>query len=264
MINLQKAIWQKKCIGDICHVSSGGTPSKANPEYWANGTIPWLRSECCKDAVVNTADEYISKLGFENSSAKLFKPKTTLIALVGATIGKTAFIAFETTTNQNVSGIYPIDESALIPEFIFYACQGLYLENFSRLTGFKMANLSFIKNLKIPLPPSDEQKQIAELFQSIETAIEDVDGQEKNLLKLKNNLLKDLFSDAKQFSKYLSAKDFETVRFDKIAINISERVEPKKTELTTYVGLEHLDADNLKIERTGVPGDVIGTKIKNL
>ncbi len=60
----------------------------------------------------------------------------------------------------------------------------------------------------------------------------------------------------------LIEKDFETVKFEKIAINISERVEPKKTELTTYVGLEHLDADNLKIERTGTPDDVIGTKLK--
>jgi type I restriction enzyme S subunit len=75
-------------------------------------------------------------------------------------------------------------------------------------------------------------------------------------------LLKDLFSEKQQFGNHLKAKDFEIVKFDKIAINISERVEPKKTELTTYVGLEHLDADNLKIERTGTPDDVIGTKLK--
>ncbi len=115
---------------------------------------------------------------------------------------------------------------------------------------------------EIPLPTLEEQKQIAALFQSIETAMEQVDGQEKNLLQLKNKLLKDLFSDKKEFGNHLTAKDFETVRFDKIAINISERVEPKKTELTTYVGLEHLDSDNLVIERTGTPDDVIGTKLK--
>ncbi len=92
--------------------------------------------------------------------------------------------------------------------------------------------------------------------------MEQVDGQEKNLLQLKNKLLSDLFSDKKEFGNHLTPKDFETVRFDKIVINISERVEPKKTELTTYVGLEHLDADNLKIERTGTPDDVIGTKLK--
>jgi type I restriction enzyme S subunit len=43
-------------------------------------------------------------------------------------------------------------------------------------------------------------------------------------------------------------------------MSFSERVEPQKTELTIFVGLEHLDADNLRIERTVTPDDVIGTK----
>lgn len=119
-----------------------------------------------------------------------------------------------------------------------------------------------LSSYRFRLPPLEEQKQIASLFQSIETAMEQVEGQENNLLKLKNNLLKDLFSEKQQFGTQIVAKEFEIVRFDKIAINISERVEPKKTELTTYVGLEHLDADNLRIERTGTPDDVIGTKLK--
>jgi len=123
-------------------------------------------------------------------------------------------------------------------------------------------NWKDIAKYEIPLPPLEEQKKIATLFQSIERAMEEVDGQEKNLLQLKNKLLSDLFSDKKEFGNHLTDKDFETVRFDKIAINISERVEPKKTELTTYVGLEHLDSDNLVIERTGKPDDVIGTKLK--
>jgi type I restriction enzyme S subunit len=115
---------------------------------------------------------------------------------------------------------------------------------------------------KFLLPPPAEQKQIAALFQSIEMAIEQVDVQDKNLHQLKHKLLRDLFSEKQEFGNHLNSIDFETVKFEKIAINISERVEPKKTELNTYVGLEHLDADNLKIERTGTPDDVIGTKLK--
>ncbi|MEI2758952.1 MAG: restriction endonuclease subunit S [Bacteroidia bacterium] len=143
-----------------------------------------------------------------------------------------------------------------------------YLNSFNDFGGFVNGttrlklNKGQLERIPIPLPPLSEQKQIAALFQSIETAMEQVDGQEKNLLQLKNKLLRDLFSDKKEFGNHLTAKDFETVRFDRIAINISERVEPKKTELKTYVGLEHLDADNLVIERTGTPDDVIGTKLK--
>jgi type I restriction enzyme S subunit len=115
---------------------------------------------------------------------------------------------------------------------------------------------------QILLPPPDEQAQIVELFQNIETTIEHVEQQEKNLEKLKMQLFKDLFGDKMQFGKILFQNDFQIVSFEEIAWNISERVEPKETNLKIYVGLEHLDANNLKIERTGTPDEVIGTKLK--
>jgi type I restriction enzyme S subunit len=129
-------------------------------------------------------------------------------------------------------------------------------------TGRKRLMKDFVINYEFPLPPLEEQKQIAALFQSIETAIEQVEGQEKNLLNLKNKLLCELCGETQQFGKALKRTDFEKVKFEKVAICISERVEPQKTALTTYVGLEHLDPDSLVIERTGSPNDVIGTKLK--
>jgi type I restriction enzyme S subunit len=51
------------------------------------------------------------------------------------------------------------------------------------------------------------------------------------------------------------------VKFGDIATHISKRVEPSETDLNIYVGLEHIDPDNLKIKRHGVPGDVEGQKL---
>lgn len=51
-------------------------------------------------------------------------------------------------------------------------------------------------------------------------------------------------------------------RFEQIASNISERVEPGATNLDIYVGLEHLDSDTIHIKRWGKPADVEGTKLK--
>ncbi|MBI4689401.1 MAG: restriction endonuclease subunit S [Nitrospirae bacterium] len=128
-------------------------------------------------------------------------------------------------------------------------------------TGRRRLIKRYIESFEIPLPPLSEQVQIASLFQSIETAIEQAEQQGKNLLNLKNQLLRKLFEE-KQYGNLFSAKDFEKIKFEQIAFNISERVEPKETNLKIYVGLEHLDADNLKIERTGSPNDVIGIKLK--
>lgn len=54
----------------------------------------------------------------------------------------------------------------------------------------------------------------------------------------------------------------QTYRFDQIAINVNERVEPGDTDLEHYVGLEHLDGDSLKIRRWGTPDDVEATKLR--
>jgi type I restriction enzyme M protein len=152
--------WEIVTLGEVCNVQSGGTPSRSNNAYWG-GSIPWVGSTVCKDGKVRSADEFITEEGLENSAAKLFRTKTTLIALVGATIGKTGFLEFDCTTNQNIAGLFPLNTDQLLPDFLFLAVQGLYPE-FLRLgeDQFRMANLSFVRSQKIPLPPLPEQRRI--------------------------------------------------------------------------------------------------------
>lgn len=60
----------------------------------------------------------------------------------------------------------------------------------------------------------------------------------------------------------LDKSDWKTYRFDEIANNISERVDPNNTDLEVYVGLEHIDSRSLQIRRFGTPDDVNGQKLK--
>ena len=168
--------WPMAALGDICDIRSGGTPSRDNPDYW-NGNIPWVGSGVCKDKPISAADEYITEQGFNHSNAKLFKVGTTLIALVGATIGKTAYLEFETTTNQNIAGLYPKDENVVLTKFLFYAAQLLYSEFIKLGDGkFRMANLSFVKGLKIVLPNPDIQKEIVEQLDREQKYVDSVKG----------------------------------------------------------------------------------------
>lgn len=62
--------------------------------------------------------------------------------------------------------------------------------------------------------------------------------------------------------KNLDKSNWETFRFEEIASKISETVDPNSTTLDTYVGLEHLDAEDIHIRRKGTPDDVSGGKLK--
>ena len=151
-------------LSEICEIKSGGTPSRSEAAYW-NGNIPWVGSTVCKDGEVTKAEEFITEVGMNNSAAKLFPKDTTLIALVGATIGKTGLLRFESTTNQNIAGLYPKSRKVLEPTYLFHAAQMLYPEFMKLGEGkFRMANLSFIREQKIPLPPlATQQAMVAEI-----------------------------------------------------------------------------------------------------
>ncbi|MCK5592194.1 MAG: restriction endonuclease subunit S, partial [Candidatus Pacebacteria bacterium] len=112
-------------LGEVCEIQSGGTPKRNEKKYW-NGYIPWLGSAVCKDKKVYEAKEFITEEGLNNSSTRLFKINTTLLALVGATIGKTALLKLEASTNQNIAGLYPKNENQLDPIYLFLAVQSQY------------------------------------------------------------------------------------------------------------------------------------------
>lgn len=62
--------------------------------------------------------------------------------------------------------------------------------------------------------------------------------------------------------KKLDKTDWQTYRFDEIAKSVSERVDPNNTDLEIYVGLEHLDSEDIHIRRKGTADDVNGQKLK--
>ncbi len=163
--------WPMVELGEVCEVRSGGTPSRSEDSFW-NGSIPWVGSTVCKDGEVTKAEEFITEAGLNNSAAKLFPKGTTLIALVGATIGKTGLLRFEATTNQNIAGVYPKSREVLEPVYLFHAAQRLYPEFMKLGEGkFRMANLSFVREQKIPLPPLATQRAIVAEIEAEQTLV---------------------------------------------------------------------------------------------
>lgn len=168
IINSKK--YESSLYGNEFTISSGGTPSTQKSEYWEDGNISWIGSNMCQNKVLSKNDgKFITDLGLSKSSAKIYKVGTILVALVGATIGKTAFLKFETTTNQNIAGIENNNPNKFNNVYIYYHLQNLY-DLFMRIGSgkFKMANLTFVRNLPINIPPIDLQNQFAQIVEKVE------------------------------------------------------------------------------------------------
>ena len=156
--------WETVRLGDILETSAGGTPLKSIKKYYEGGDIPWLMSgEVCSKEIFTSLHK-ITKLGVENSSAKLFPTNTTLIAMYGATAGQVGILRFPATTNQAVCGIMP--NKNYLPEFLYYYISFYKKTLLLEVSGVAQPNLSQIKIKNIPLPKISlgiQQKMLAKL-----------------------------------------------------------------------------------------------------
>lgn len=249
-MKLKKDKWDFVKIGDVFKTTSGGTPLKTKREYF-NGNIPWLKSGEVSQGMVYKAEETISELGLKNSSAKLFPPDTVLVAMYGVTAGQVGILKFEAATNQAICGILPNDK---IESYFLYSYLDSKRDYFlSKSVGTAQPNISqgTIRETEIPLPPLEEQKQIAALFQSIETAMEQVDGQEKNLKALQKTLVNGLVSTEPVFGNLLNSKNGTPTKMGSIA-DCDKKYPEHEKEVERFVGLEWIEADNFQLQGFGL------------
>lgn len=204
--------WVECQLGEVFETSSGGTPKRGNPEYYQNGTIPWLKSGELNNSIIYSAEEFITEQGLNNSSAKIFPKGSLLIALYGATVGKLGVLDFDSATNQAVCCIYQNDEYNR--DFLFYYLlfQKEYLVNQGK--GGAQPNISqeIVKSLLIPFPPLNEQKRIVEKIESefakIGEGLDYLEQAKKQIKQYRQSVLKAAF-DGKLTQQYQNEESAE-------------------------------------------------------
>lgn len=164
--------WQKVRLGDVSRSFAGGTPSRAKPEYFGPG-LPWLKSGEVRAGRIEQTEETITPLALKESSARLAKAGTPVIAMYGATAGVAGILGIDAALNQAVLAVEPREE-VLDAEFCFQLLQAHASRLLDLTQGSGQPNLSktLIEGLEISLPPLDEQRRIAEVLRAADTAAE--------------------------------------------------------------------------------------------
>ena len=87
-----------KTLEELFLTRNGYTPSKTNPAYWRNGTIPWFRMEDIRanGRILTQALQYVSDKAIKD---KPF-PANSIIVATSATIGEHALLTVESLANQ--------------------------------------------------------------------------------------------------------------------------------------------------------------------
>ena len=164
MIKNEKVEWKK--LGDVARCFAGGTP-KTNIRSYYDGDIPWIRSGEINFNVIRSSERNITKEGLDKSSAKMIRPNSVVLAMTGATVGRSAVVEFATASNQSVAAIEN-NEELLNYKFLYYYISNNY-ENIKNMGqgALTSLNLGIIKNFQIPIPSLETQERIVKILDTM-------------------------------------------------------------------------------------------------
>ena len=164
--------WMK--LGDICiHICSGGTPARNRSDYF-KGDIPWLRTQEVDWTDVYDTEIKITEEAIKNSSAKLIPTNCVIIAMYGATAGKTCINKIPLTTNQACCNLQINPQKALYKFAYYWICKEY--DNIKSLGQGSQNNINakIIRDYLIPIPPLAEQNRIVSILDRFDKLTNDL------------------------------------------------------------------------------------------
>ncbi|MUU68717.1 restriction endonuclease subunit S [Helicobacter pylori] len=156
-----------KTLEEVFEIKNGYTPSKKNPEFWKNGTIPWFRMEDIREngRILKDSIQHITPKALKNK--KLF-PKNSIIISTTATIGEHALLIVDSLANQQFTFLSKKANCniALDMKFFFYQCflLGEWCKKNTNVSGFASVDMTAFKKYKFPIPPLEIQQEIVKIL----------------------------------------------------------------------------------------------------
>lgn len=187
-IGLIPESWDVVQLGSLGKIGNGTTPNRRNAAYWQGGTVPWITSGRMYERRIADSDTRVTSTALEECSLPLLQPGAVLIAIVGQgkTLGHCAILDVEATISRHVGFIQPRDGTVASEYLVGYLeSQYEYLRQLASGNGSTRGALTgaILKNLPVPLPTLDEQREIAGILDAIDRKI-DLHRQKRTVLEV--------------------------------------------------------------------------------
>jgi type I restriction enzyme S subunit len=167
-VNAIPESWTSTRINFVARMGSGHTPSRSNPEWWGDCTIPWITTGEVADLrddrreMIYETRERISRIGVANSSAEVH-PAGTVVLSRTASAGFSGVMGSDMATSQDF--VTWTCGSRLDPFYLLWCLRAMRQDLLGRLaTGstHKTIYVPDLQALRIPLPSISEQRKIVE------------------------------------------------------------------------------------------------------
>jgi type I restriction enzyme S subunit len=156
--------WTWSSFNEIGETLGGGTPSKADLEFW-EGSIPWVSPKDMKVDIITDSQDHISPAAIEQSAARLIPTGSLLMVVRGMILAHsfpTASTAVPVTINQDMKAIVPFRPDLI--RFLVLLTKGLKPEVLRLVLRSTHGTCKLLTeelfSLPIPIPPLAEQRRI--------------------------------------------------------------------------------------------------------
>ena len=182
-------------LGEICEIQAGGTPSRNKQEFWVQGNIPWVKIKDINSKYISKVEEHITELGLQFSSAKLFS-RGTILYTIFATIGEVAILDIDAATNQAIAGLHLKSEKVL-KDYLYFFLLSIKnrVKNDSRGVAQNNINLTYLKNIEVPIVENSIQQEICNNLTKINQIITQRNQQLIELSNLVKSRFNEMFGD---------------------------------------------------------------------
>lgn len=183
------AHWVVANIRRFATMKTGHTPSRSNPEYWVDCTIPWFTladvwqlRDGRRTFLGETANS-ISELGLANSAAELLPARTVVLSRT-ASVGFTGMMPRPMATSQDFWNW--ICGPGLLPEFLVWTFRAMRREFDSMMIGstHKTIYQPVAASIRIPVPPLDEQRRIVDFLDKQTSKIDELIAETGRFIEL--------------------------------------------------------------------------------
>lgn len=188
--------WQQAKVREVFTLGNGYTPSKANPTFWTNGTIPWFRMEDIREngRVLSDSIQHVTPEAVKSSG--LF-PAGSIIVSTTATIGEHALLIADSLANQQFTVFQTVNRwSWLKTKYLLYRFYGLgdWCRRNVNAGGLAAVNISDLQKYDIDFPSTEEERDsIISYFENIDKLIQDTEKEITRLENMKSASLQKMF-----------------------------------------------------------------------
>ena len=168
--------WRWERLGDLGEWYGGGTPSKAYPDFWTDGTVPWVSAKDMKSAFIDDTDDHITDAAVQGSSAKRIPAGSVLCVMRSGILRRSFPVAVtlrEVTINQDLRALKPRED--INPLFVAHFLKRTELDVLHECskdgTTVDSIDTGRLMARPVPLPNRDVQDhlvaRVGELFAEI-------------------------------------------------------------------------------------------------